>query len=141
MWVKCVLVWNSQPLTSIFGLVNSSIKKMRLECRLHPSHSMVLSLLLFIKKITKESLLTLWSWDSYTILQIFYIFLPFLISRVKWAIQTGELEIKMIDQVRRMAFLATGIVLKVNDETGNTTARNLEDKILEIRVRIEKRPS
>ena len=61
----------------------------------------------------------------------FVSFLPFLISLVKWAIQTGELEIKMIDQVRRMAFLATGIVLKVNDETGNTTARNLEDKILE----------
>ena len=40
MWVKCVLVWNSQPLTSIFGLVYSSIKKIRLECRLHPSHSM-----------------------------------------------------------------------------------------------------
>ena len=40
MRVKCVLVWNSQPLTSIFGLVNSSIKKMRL----HPSHSMVLLL-------------------------------------------------------------------------------------------------
>ena len=40
MWVKCVLVWYSQPLTSIFGLVHSSIKKMRLECCLHPSHSM-----------------------------------------------------------------------------------------------------
>ena len=40
MWVKCVLVWYSQPLTSIFGLVNSRIKKMRLQCRLHPSHSM-----------------------------------------------------------------------------------------------------
>ena len=40
MWVKCVLVWYSQQLTSIFGLVNSSIKKMRLECLLHPSHSM-----------------------------------------------------------------------------------------------------
>ena len=32
--MKCVLVCYSQPLTSIFGLVNSSIKKMRLECRL-----------------------------------------------------------------------------------------------------------
>ena len=41
MWVKCVLVWYSQPLTSTFGLVNRSIKKMSLECRLHPSHSMV----------------------------------------------------------------------------------------------------
>ena len=40
MWVKCVLVWFSQPLTSIFGLVNSSIKKRWLECHLHPSHSM-----------------------------------------------------------------------------------------------------
>ena len=40
MWVKCVLVWYSQPLTSIFGLVNNSIKKIRLECCLHPSHSM-----------------------------------------------------------------------------------------------------
>ena len=40
MWVICVLVLFSQPLTSIFGLVNSSIKKMRLECCLHPSHSM-----------------------------------------------------------------------------------------------------
>ena len=30
----------SQPLTSIFGLVNSSIKEMRLEWRLHPLHSM-----------------------------------------------------------------------------------------------------
>ena len=40
MWVKCVLVWYSQPLTSIFGLVNSSIKNMRLECPLHHSHSM-----------------------------------------------------------------------------------------------------
>ena len=39
MWVKCVLVWYSQLLTSVFGLVNSIIKKMRLECRLHPSHS------------------------------------------------------------------------------------------------------
>ena len=39
MWVKCVLVRNSQLLTSTFGLVNSSIMKMRLECRLHPSHS------------------------------------------------------------------------------------------------------
>ena len=39
--MKCVLIWYSQPLTSIFGLVNSSIKKMSLECRLHPSHSMV----------------------------------------------------------------------------------------------------
>ena len=29
MWVICVLVWYSQPLTSIFGLVNSSIKKIR----------------------------------------------------------------------------------------------------------------
>ena len=38
--MKCVLVWYSQPLTSTFGLVNSSIKKMRLKCRLHPSHSM-----------------------------------------------------------------------------------------------------
>ena len=45
MWVKCVLVWYSQPLTSIFGLVNSSIKKMRLECCLHPSHSMVTDLI------------------------------------------------------------------------------------------------
>ena len=34
------LVWYSQPLTSIFSLVNSSFKKMRMECRLHPSHSM-----------------------------------------------------------------------------------------------------
>ena len=42
MWVKCVLVWYSQPLTSIFGVVNSSIKKMRVECRLHPSHSMLI---------------------------------------------------------------------------------------------------
>ena len=41
MWVKCVLVWYSQPPTSIFGLVNSSIKKVRLECRLHPSHFMI----------------------------------------------------------------------------------------------------
>ena len=40
MWVKCVLVWYSQPPTSIFGLVNSSIKKIRLECCLHPLHSM-----------------------------------------------------------------------------------------------------
>ena len=40
MWVICVLVWYSQPLTSIFGLVNSSIKKIRLEWRLHPTHSM-----------------------------------------------------------------------------------------------------
>ena len=40
MWVKCVLVRYSQPLTSIFGLVNSSVMKIRLECRLHPSHSM-----------------------------------------------------------------------------------------------------
>ena len=39
--MKCVLVWYSQPLTSIFGLINSCIKKMRLECHLHPSHSMV----------------------------------------------------------------------------------------------------
>ena len=41
MQVKCALAWYSQPLTSIFDLVNSSIKKMRLECCLHPSHSMV----------------------------------------------------------------------------------------------------
>ena len=46
MWVKCVLVWYSQPLTSIFGLVNSNIKKMRLECCLHPSHSMVSTLII-----------------------------------------------------------------------------------------------
>ena len=39
MCVKGVLVWYSQTLTSIFGLVNSSIKNMRLECLLHPSHS------------------------------------------------------------------------------------------------------
>ena len=44
MWVKCALVWYSQPLTSIFGWANSSIKKMRLECCLHPSHSMLSSL-------------------------------------------------------------------------------------------------
>ena len=43
MWLKCVLVQYSQPLTSIFGLVNSRIKKMRLDCRLHPSHSMLTS--------------------------------------------------------------------------------------------------
>ena len=50
MWVKCVLVWYSQPLTSIFGLVNSSIKKTRLECCLHPSHSMVKTINQKIKK-------------------------------------------------------------------------------------------
>ena len=38
---ECSVFWSiSQQLTSIFGLVNSSMKKMRLECRLHPSHSM-----------------------------------------------------------------------------------------------------
>ena len=37
----CVFVWNSQPLNSIFGLVNSSIKKIRLEWGLHPIHSMI----------------------------------------------------------------------------------------------------
>ena len=41
MLVKCVLLWYSQPLTSIFGLVNGSIKKMRLDCCLHPLHSMI----------------------------------------------------------------------------------------------------
>ena len=41
MLVKCILVWYSQPLTSIFGLGYGSIKKMRLECHLHPSHSMI----------------------------------------------------------------------------------------------------
>ena len=40
MWVIRVLVWYSQPLPSIFGLKNSSIKKIRLEWRLHPTHSM-----------------------------------------------------------------------------------------------------
>ena len=40
MWVLCVLVWYSQPLPSIFGLVNSSIKKISLKWRLHPAHSM-----------------------------------------------------------------------------------------------------
>ena len=39
IWVKCVLVWYSQPLTSMFGLVNRSIKKMRMECCLQLSHS------------------------------------------------------------------------------------------------------
>ena len=40
-----------QPLTSIFGLVNSNIKKMRLECRLHHSHSMGSTFLDFSKFI------------------------------------------------------------------------------------------
>ena len=40
MWVLCVLFWYSQPL---FGLVNSSIKKIRLEWRLHHTHSMFLT--------------------------------------------------------------------------------------------------
>ena len=37
----CDLVWYSQPLTSIFCLVNSGIKKSRIESNLHPKLSML----------------------------------------------------------------------------------------------------
>ena len=71
MWVKCVLFWYSQPLTSIFGLVHSSIKKMRQECRLHPSHSMDTSLDLSqaywfpLRNKTKRLIDTISSYNGY----------------------------------------------------------------------------
>ena len=43
LWVKYVLFWYSHPLSSIFSLINSSIKKMWLECCLHPWPSMALA--------------------------------------------------------------------------------------------------
>ena len=61
LWVKCVLVWNSQPLTSIFGFLNSNIKKMRLECRLHPSHSMISILFLTLTLTWFENLVQMFA--------------------------------------------------------------------------------
>ena len=66
MWVKCVLVWYGQPLTSTFGLVNSSIKKMRLECCLHPTHSMTSTLTFYVMS---SFLWSIWSHTKHRILR------------------------------------------------------------------------
>ena len=51
---------------------------------------------------------------------------PFSISCVKCAIHTGTLEARMMLQVTRMASLVIGTVLREMEDTGNTTARNLD---------------
>ena len=50
---------------------------------------------------------------------------PFSISCVKCAIHTGTLEARMTVQVTRMARRVIGTVLREIEDTGNTTARNL----------------
>jgi hypothetical protein len=43
-----------------------------------------------------------------------------------WASQIGVEESRMISHTRRIASWALGIVLMVREETGHTTARNLQ---------------
>ena len=68
MWVKCVLV--CQPLPSIFGLVNTSNKKIRLKWRLHPSHVHTLC-----------AYCTLFNLSSFCLLSILYVLNYFKYSR------------------------------------------------------------
>ena len=52
--------------------------------------------------------------------------IPFSISWVKCAIHTGTLEARMTVQVTRMARRVMGTVLRDMEDTGNTTAMNLD---------------